>query len=73
MYGGEELARYPSTEIQKVHLKFCKYLLSVPNKKTGAMVYAELGRMPLEIKIKIKALFSSSKQTKLSYIMYFFL
>ena len=42
------------------------------------MVYAELGRMPPEIKIKTKALFFWSKlvtgkQTKLSYILYFFL
>ena len=78
MYGGEVLAPYPSTEIEKVHLKFCKYLLTVPNTTTSAMVYAELGRMPLEIKIKTKALFFWSKlvtgkQTKLSYIMYFFL
>ena len=61
MYGGEVLAAYPSTEIEKVHLKFCKYLLSVPNTTTSAMVYAELGRMPLEIKIKTKALFFWSK------------
>ena len=59
MYGGRVLAPYPSTEIEKVHLKFCKYIdvLSVHNTTTSAMVYAELGRMPLEIKIKTKALF----------------
>ena len=64
--------------MKKVHVIFCKYILSVPNKTTGDTVYAELGRMPLEIKIKTKVLFFWSKlvtgkQTKLSYIMYFFL
>ena len=54
---GDVLAPYPSTEIEEVHLKFCKYLLRVPSKATGAMVYAALSRMPLEIKIKTKALF----------------
>ena len=78
MYGGEVLAPYPSTEIEKVHLKFCKYILSVPNTTTSAMAYAELGRMPLEIKIKTKALFFWSKLVtgkpiKLSYILYFLL
>ena len=75
MYG-EVSAPYPSTETEKVHLKFCKYLLSAPNKTTDAMVYAELGRMPLEIKIKTKTLFFSGAswlwQTNKIYILCIF-
>ena len=59
LFEGEVLAPDPSTEIEKVHLKFC--LLSIPNKTTAVMFSAEFGRMLLEIKIKTKALFFWSK------------
>jgi hypothetical protein len=40
--------------IEKMHLQFCKNLLKVRNSTPNFMVYEELGRVPLEISIKLK-------------------
>lgn len=32
---------------QRIHLKFCKYLLGVHSKSTNVLVLSELGRFPL--------------------------
>ena len=54
LYGCEIYAPYPHFEIERIHLKFCKYLLGVSSRTTNVMVYGELGRMPLEMKIKTR-------------------
>ena len=71
LYGCEIYAPYPHFEIERIHLKFCKYLLGVSSRTTNVMVYGELGRMPLEIKIKTRIVsfwskIITGKQTKLS-------
>ena len=78
LYGSEIYAIYPYKDIEKVHLKFCKYLLSLPSRATNNMVYGELGRMPLEIKIKTRAVsfwskLCTGKQSKLSFLIYLIL
>ncbi len=40
-----------SSEIERIHLKFCKSLLNVPIKSSNVAVRSELGRMPLIIAI----------------------
>lgn len=40
--------------IEKMHLQFCKNLLKVRNSTPNFMVYGELGRVPLEISIKLR-------------------
>jgi hypothetical protein len=75
LYGSEVYAPYPHSEIETVHLKFCKSILGVSSRTTNNMVYGELGRMPLEIKVKTRALtywsrIATGKQTKLSFIIY---
>ena len=78
LYGSEIYAPYPYKDIEKVYLKFCKYLLSFPSRTTNNMVYGELGRMPLEIKIKTRAVsfwskLCTGKQSKLSFLIYLIL
>ena len=44
---GSEIWTYENNDIiEKLHLRYCKYILSV-NKRTTSMVYGELGRYPL--------------------------
>ena len=38
--------------VEKVHLKFCKYLLKLNKSTPSYMIYGELGRMPLQTKIQ---------------------
>ena len=40
--------------IEKIHLQFCKRVLSVRSSTPNFMVYGELGRFPLELQTKIK-------------------
>ena len=40
--------------IERLYLKFCKYILGVNKSTPNFMVYAELGRYPLSISIKIR-------------------
>ena len=42
--------------IEKIHLQFCKKILSVRSSTPNLMVYGELGRFPLDISIKIRML-----------------
>ena len=77
LFGYETYASQPFLEIEKVHIKFCNYLLSVSNKTSNrpTMVYGETGRKPLEIDIKTRTLsfwsmLVTGKQSKLSFIMY---
>ena len=40
--------------IEKLHMKFCKYILGVKNSTSHNMVYGELGRVPISITIKTR-------------------
>ena len=41
------------TVIERVHLRFCKFVLGVPISACNLACYGELGRYPVEIRIKI--------------------
>ena len=53
MYGAEIWGFTKETSIEKVHLKFCKNLLSVKLSASNAATYGELGRFPLYIYLNI--------------------
>lgn len=40
--------------LERLHLKFCKYILGLKKSTCSAMVYGELGRFPISINIKCK-------------------
>ena len=60
--------------LERLHLKFCKYILKVKTSTPDSMVYGELGRYPLSICIKIRMVSFWCKilecPDKLSYKMY---
>ena len=47
LYGSEIWAYENNDIIEKPHLRYCKYTLSVNKSTTSSMVYGELGRYPL--------------------------
>ena len=49
LYGSEIWAYENNDIIEKLHLKYCKYILSVNKSTTSSMVHGELGRYPLNI------------------------
>ena len=49
LYGSEIWAYENNDIIEKLHLRYCKYRLSVNKSTTSSMVYGELGRYPLNI------------------------
>ena len=61
--------------LEKLHLKFLKYVLKVKQNTCNNMVYGELGRFPLNVAIKKRIIgywgsLLLGKQSKLSKIMY---
>ncbi len=48
-YACEIWGFHPSSDVEKVHLSFCKNILGVHKKTSNDMIYAELGRYPLNI------------------------
>ena len=50
LYGSEVWGIYCIKEIDKLHIKFCKYVLGVKTQTPNFAVYGELGRFPLYIK-----------------------
>lgn len=53
-YGSELWGLCKSTDLDKMHLHFCKQVLGVNNKTANFIVYNELGRLPLYIKTNVK-------------------
>lgn len=52
---GSEIWGYENIKIiEQVHLGFCKRILKVRSSTPNFMVYGELGRYPLEIRVKIR-------------------
>ena len=73
---GSEIWSYENCEIlEKLHLRYCKYLLGVNISTYKNMVYGELGRYPLSVTMKLRtAVFwrrlITGDQSKLSAKMY---
>jgi hypothetical protein len=40
--------------LEKVHVQFCKLLLDLKTSTPNVMVYGELGRYPLTVKLKAR-------------------
>ena len=78
LYGCEVWGFSKTLLIEKLHLKFCKFILKINNKTPNYMVYGELGRHPLIINIK-KRMISYwnncilSNIGKFTFILYSFL
>ena len=49
LYGSEVWGIYNCKEIDKLHIRFCKYILGVRKQTPNAAVYGELGRFPLSL------------------------
>ena len=74
-YGSEIWSFEEDQLLEKLHLKFCKYIAGLKTSTPNVMVYGELGRFPLSIHLKLKALpfchkLVNSKTTKLSHRVY---
>ena len=75
LYGCEVWGSENYIVTEKLHLKFLKHILGVHGKTTNNMVYGELGRFSLEIKIKKRMIgywgrLIMGKQSKLSKVIY---
>ena len=74
LYGSEVWGYENLKIIEQIHLKFCKRILKIRNTTPTFMVYGELGRFPLEIRVKLRMISFWSKlvthDTKLSSILY---
>ncbi len=47
LYGSEVWGVYSYKEVDRLHLRFCKYLLGVKQQTPNSAVFGELGRYPL--------------------------
>ena len=54
LYGCEVWGFSNINIVEKLQLKFCKYILNLNNSTPNYMVYGELGRYPLSINIKVR-------------------
>ena len=48
-YGSEIWGIYEFKEVEKINMKFCKYILGVKKQTPNCAIYGELGRYPLSI------------------------
>jgi hypothetical protein len=64
LYGSEVLGFWKSTNQGKIHLKFCKRILNLILTTLNDMVYGELGRYLLEIRVKLRMVSSWTKLVK---------
>ena len=49
LYGSEIWGVYEYKEVEKLHIKFCKYILGVRKQTSNYAVYGELGRFHLSV------------------------
>ena len=56
LYGSEVWGLYSTSEVDKLHMKFCKHILGVRPQTSNAAVLGELGRFPLSVLCKQRAL-----------------
>jgi hypothetical protein len=55
LYGSEVIGIYDFQEIDKLHIRFCKHVLGVKLQTPNYAVYGELGRFPLSVICKERA------------------
>ena len=76
VYAKPDFKTWHSSQIEKIHLQFCKRYLEVSNKASHVASRAELGRLPLNITINQKILnyilYITSKHQE-SFVKQFFL
>jgi hypothetical protein len=74
LYGSDVLGNENFKVIEQIQLKFCKQILKVRNTTPHFMIYGELGRFPLEIRVKLRMITFWSKlvlnENKLSSVLY---
>ena len=74
LYGSEVWGFENLKIIEQTHLKFYKRVLKVRNTTPNFMVYGELGRFPLEVKIKVRMILYWCKlvnnESKLCSLLY---
>lgn len=56
LYGAEVWGIYTFTDLDKLHIKFCKHVLGVKQQTSNAAVFGELGRFPLTTVCKEKSI-----------------
>ena len=56
LYGSEVWGIYSTPEIDQIHLRFCKLILGVKQQTPNDAVFCELGRIPLAVICKQRAL-----------------
>ncbi|XP_067660315.1 uncharacterized protein [Haliotis asinina] len=74
LYGAEVWGFENVAMIERVHLKFCKYILNVKQSTPDFMIYGELGRYPISISVKVRIISNWAKMlscnNKLNTIFY---
>ena len=73
---GSEIWGFENLDIlERVHLKFCKLILHLKQTTPSFIVYAELGRHPIHIDVKIRMLnflckLINDKESKIACLLY---
>ncbi len=75
LYGSEAWGYGSNDVLEKVHLRFCKYILKCKTATPTCFVYGELGRFPIDILCKVRMIGHWAKlitgdEGKLSVKMY---
>lgn len=75
LYGGEVWGCGKLDIVERLHLKFCKFLLQAKSSTPTCMVYGELGRYPIAIACKVRIIqywgsLLHGNADKYSFIMY---
>ena len=75
LYGCEVWGYTKTNLLETLHLRFLKMILGVHGKTCNSMVYGELGRFPVEIYIKKRAIgfwarLVKNKESKISRLFY---
>ena len=70
MHGSQVWGTLDHSDIEKIQLKYCKYILNINNPTPSVMIYGELSIYPLEIEIICGIVGLWFSIIKLSYVMY---
>ena len=76
LYASEVWGPGNNAVIERVHLMFCKYILGLKKSTPNCIVYRELGRYPVDIKIKTSIIaywsrvVNNQNQNKLTSLLY---